>query len=212
MKERCEKMTTAIPPGFNTRCISAKTSRGFVKYCTLAAHRVWSLEVLCRDFLLSQGGVSSRIIPSELFERIIRHDTLSARVATSKVLSAHGNFCCSFKSWYISPSCFVQPRKWPKKNTSKASRLVWLFFKSWSNFHIMIYQFFSHLKKVVLNVALCCHFIHLQLNRVQTMHCHLPKKKTVAALKDALAKTSSHHHVAPLGALWIFMTRFRHLP
>ena len=160
-------MTTAIPPGFNTRCISAKTSRGFVKYCTLAAHRtefggfVQGSLFLKVEFLHASFQI---VWPTSSYCRIvIRHGTLSARVATSKVLSAHGNFCFSFKSC-ISPSCFVQTQ-WSDPKSIKASCLaVSLFFHSWSwnNFpeqfektlvhirqfnpwenHIMIYHFTS---------------------------------------------------------------------
>ena len=84
------------------------------------------------------------------------------------------------------------------------------FFKSWSNFLSAgsekprkSYPWFTslkHLKKVVLNVALCCHFIHLQLNRVQTMHRHLPKTQRLLLHLDALATTSSGSpHLGPYG-------------
>lgn len=125
MKERCEKMTTAIPPGFNTRCISAKTSRGFVKYCTLAAHRTEFGGFVQGFSAHSQGGVSSRVS--------FHHNCLSASSAMiHSVPEWQHRRCCQPMATSAArsspgtsvPAVLYSPASVKKKNIHPASRLV----------------------------------------------------------------------------------------
>ena len=162
MKERWEKTIMAIPPGFNTRCISAKTSRGFVKYCTspqsdnaargpthsyciLLHLKHISISIsLSLSLYIYIYTISSNIycmcvwyvymyilqtnsnVRSPRSVYLCRHVALSARVATSKVLSAHGNFCCSFKSSHCSlcPMCPIK-KEGQKCSKYPAEKIQW---------------------------------------------------------------------------------------